>query len=79
MGGKIRAAYKMSLLGKEMAQLSETLTASEVIVKTEQAYALVIKAKEMKTVADTYHAVLTELKRTWKVPINTDSNPRTMC
>ena len=34
MGGKIRAAYKMSLLGKEMAQLSETLTASEVIVKS---------------------------------------------
>ena len=46
MGGKIRAAYKMSLLGKEMAQLSETLTASEVIVKTDQAYAQVIKAKE---------------------------------
>ena len=57
MGGKIRAAYKMSLLGKEMAQLSETLTASEVIVKTEQAYAQVIKAKEMKKVADKYSAV----------------------
>lgn len=63
MGGKIRAAYKMSLLGKEMAQLSETLTASEVIVKTEQAYAQVIKAKEMKKVADKYNAVLTELMK----------------
>lgn len=63
MGGKIRAAYKMSLLGKEMAQLSETLTASEVIVKTEQAYAQVIKAKEMKKVADKYSAVLTELMK----------------
>ena len=51
----------MFLLGKEMAQLSETLTASEVIVKTEQAYAQVIKAKEMKKVADKYNAVLTEL------------------
>ena len=79
MGGKIRAAYKMSLLGKEMAQLSETLTASEVIVKTEQAYAQVIKAKEMKKVADKYSAVLTELMKTWKTPINTDSNPRTTC
>ena len=28
MGGKIRAAYKMSLLGKEMAHLNEELTAS---------------------------------------------------
>ena len=62
MGGKIRAAYKMSLLGKEMAQMNENLTATEVIQKTDQAYALVVKAKEMKTVADAYHAVLTELK-----------------
>ena len=45
MGGKIRAAYKMSLLGKEMAQMNETLTATEVILKTDQAYALVVKAK----------------------------------
>lgn len=63
MGGKIRAAYKMSLLGKEMAQMNETLTATEVILKTDQAYALVVKAKEMKTVADTYHAVLAELQK----------------
>lgn len=61
MGGKIRAAYQMSLLGKEMAQMNETLTATEVILKTDQAYALVVKAKEMKTVADAYHAVLAEL------------------
>lgn len=46
-----------------MAQLSETLTASEVIVKTDQAYAQVIKAKEMKKVADKYNAVLVELKK----------------
>ena len=35
MGGKIRAAYKMSLLGKEMAHLNEALTTSEVILNTE--------------------------------------------
>ena len=63
MGGKIRAAYKMSLLGKEMAQMNETLTATEVIMKTDQAYALTVKAKEMKNVADKYNAVLTELKK----------------
>ena len=63
MGGKIRAAYKMSLLGKEMAQMNEKLTATEVIQQTDQAYALVVKAKEMKTVADAYHAVLTELHK----------------
>ncbi len=33
IGGEIRAAYKMSLLGKEMAQMNENLTATEVIQK----------------------------------------------
>lgn len=63
MGGKINAAYKMSLLGKEMAQMNEVLTITEVILKTDQAYALVVKAKEMKIVADKYHAVLVELQQ----------------
>lgn len=63
MGGKIRAAYRMSLLGKEMAQMNENLTAAEVIQKTDQAYALAVKAREMKKVADAYHAVLAELKK----------------
>lgn len=43
--------------------MNETLTATEVILKTDQAYALVVKAKEMKVVADAYHTVLTELKK----------------
>lgn len=61
MGGKITAAYKMSVLGKEMAQMNETLTATTVILNTDKAYAQVVKAREMKKVADKYHAVLTEL------------------
>lgn len=64
LGGKIRAAYKMSQLGKEMAQLNETLTATEVILRTEQAYAQVVKAGEMQKVATTYHALLEELQKT---------------
>lgn len=63
MGGKIRAAYKMALLGKEMAQMNETLTATEVILNTDRAYAQVVKAKEMKTVAEKYNAVLIELMK----------------
>ena len=39
MGGKIMAAYKMSVLGKEMAQMNETLTATTVILNTDKAYA----------------------------------------
>lgn len=63
MGGKIRSAYRMSLLGKEMAQINERLTATEVIVKTEEAYAQRVKAQEMKRVAEKYHALLTELMK----------------
>ncbi len=63
MGGKIRAAYKMATLGKQLAQMNETLTATEVILQTDQAYAQVVKATEMKTVADKYNAVLAELKK----------------
>ena len=61
MGGKIRAAYRMSVLGKEMAEMNEALTATEVILKTDKAYALAVKAQEMKKVADKYNAVLREL------------------
>ncbi len=63
MGGKISAAYRMAKLGSQMARMNETLTATEVILKTDQAYVMVIKAKEMKVVADKYHAVLSELKK----------------
>lgn len=63
MGGKIRAAYKMATLGTEMSQMNERLTATEVILKTDEAYAQVVKAKEMKVVADMYNAVLIELMK----------------
>ncbi len=63
MGGKIISAYKMSKLGREMARFNEALTANEVIVATDEAYALLIKAREMKKVAESYHAVLQELMK----------------
>ena len=63
MGGKILAAYKMATLGKQMAQLNENLTATEVILETDQAYALMVKAQEMNKVAESYHAVLQELMK----------------
>lgn len=63
MGGKIIAAYKMATLGKQMAQLNENLTSTEVILETDQAYALMIKAQEMNKVAQSYNAVLQELMK----------------
>lgn len=66
MGGKIRAAYKMSQLGREMAHLNEALTSSEVILNTDKAYVQLVKAKEMKKVAEKYHLLLTELSKNVK-------------
>lgn len=63
MGGKIRAAYRAARLGRQMAQMNEALTETEVILKTDQAYAQTVKAREMTVVANKYHDVLTELKK----------------
>ena len=63
MGGKIKATYKMATLGKQMAQLNENLTSTDIILETDQAYALMIKAQEMNKVAESYHAVLQELMK----------------
>lgn len=62
-GGKIRSAYKIAVLGVEMAKLSEQLTETEVIIYTEKAYASMIKAQEMQKVAELYLRTLTELLR----------------
>jgi outer membrane protein TolC len=53
----------MAILGKQMAQLNENLTATEVILEVDQAYALMVKAQEMNKVAESYRAVLQELMK----------------
>ncbi len=63
MGGKIMAANKMARLGRQLARMNETLTATEVILQTNQAYAQVVKATEMRVVAEKYGEVLAELMR----------------
>ena len=49
-----------------MAHLNEALTTSEVILNTDKAYVQLVKAKEMKKVAEKYHALLTELSKNVK-------------
>ncbi len=61
MGGKVRSAYKLAKIGRDVAGMNESLTATEVIVKTEEAYVLLVKAQQMKEVAVKYNAVLKEL------------------
>ena len=62
-GGKISTAYNMSKLGVNMASENIRLTESEVIVKTDEAYYLAIKAKELGDVARSYKTLLEELKK----------------
>lgn len=63
MGGKIRAAYRMALLGKEIALQNERLTQIDVLQQTDEAYANVVKATALKRVAQMYHKLLKELMR----------------
>ena len=60
-GGKISTAYKMSKLGVEMARDNIRLTEEEVIVKTDEAYYMAVRAKELGKVAQSYKALLDEL------------------
>jgi outer membrane protein TolC len=61
MGGKILSAYKMSQIGREMATLNSNLTRAEIIMKTDEAYWLHLKALESKKVALAFKAMVGEL------------------
>lgn len=75
-GGKITAAYRMARSGAEMAKTNERLTESEVIVETEEAYALLVKAQEMKKVAESYHDVLVQLEKNVASAVNVGMKQR---
>ena len=60
-GGKIIAANRISRLTEQMSVENERLTASEVILNTENAYVLMVKALELQKVAVKYNSLLTEL------------------
>lgn len=62
-GGKICAAYQMSKIGVNMAYENIRLTEDEVMVKTDEAYFLAVKAKEQGDVARSYKTLLEELKK----------------
>lgn len=63
-GGKITAGYRMAKTGRELAFQNKRLTESEVVVETARAYADVVRASELRQVAEVYHTLLTELMRT---------------
>lgn len=62
MGGKIRAGYAMSKLARDMALQNQRLTDAQVIVSTEEAYALLVRATELSAVAMQYDSLLLQLQ-----------------
>jgi len=63
MGGKITAGYRMNKVGLSIAQQRVRLTEQEVLLNTDQAYVLCVRAKEMGQVARSYQALLLELQK----------------
>ncbi len=61
MGGKIRASYKMADLALMMHRQGERLAETQVIQRTDEAYANVVKAKELVQVALKYQELLSTL------------------
>lgn len=63
MGGKITAAYQMGKLGHRMAKLGVRLTEDEVTIRVNEAYSLMVKAKEMTKVATKYDSLIHQIER----------------
>ncbi|MBQ9640762.1 MAG: TolC family protein [Bacteroidaceae bacterium] len=62
-GGKITAGYKMNKLGVQMAGTNVRLKESEVLLQTDEAYVLCVRAKELGEVARSYRTLLQELQK----------------
>ena len=62
-GGKIISGFKAARAGYHMAQQAERLTKTEVIVSTSEAYALLVKAGQMRQVARSYMEVVESIMK----------------
>lgn len=76
LGGKIRTGYIMSKLATEIARQNQRLSEADVIVATSQAFAAVVRAREMLAVARSYDALLAELMRTVSAAHSRGVKPR---
>ncbi|MDR2562585.1 MAG: TolC family protein [Prevotellaceae bacterium] len=63
MGGKIRSAYKMSKIGKEIADLNIKKNETEIIVETDKAYWLYVQTLELCKSAESYKKTVEEFYR----------------
>lgn len=63
MGGKVRSAFRMASIGKEMAEWNIKYSRSEVLTEAEEAYWQYVRVKEQAKATEKYQEVVTELVR----------------
>ena len=63
LGGKVRSAFRMASIGKEMADLNVKYSRAEVITEADEAYWQYLRVKEQVKAAQKYLEVVTELVR----------------
>lgn len=61
MGGKVRSAYQMAALGKEMAEMNVRYSRAEVLTEADEAYWQYLRVVELVASAEKYEAVVREL------------------
>lgn len=61
MGGKVRSAFRMATIGKEMADLNIKYSRAEVITEADEAYWQYVRVKEQAKAAESYLRVVEEL------------------
>lgn len=61
MGGKVRAAFKMASIGKEMAELNVHSSRAQVLTESDEAYWQYVRVKEQLKSAEKYLEVVSEL------------------
>lgn len=61
MGGKVRSAFKMATVGKEMAEWSLKSSRADVLVEADEAYWQYVRVREQVKVAEKYLDLVTEL------------------
>ncbi len=62
-GGRIRTALRMAREGVALAAEQRRRTEVEVVLRTSRAYADAVRARELRRVAEAFHALLVELER----------------
>lgn len=61
MGGKVRTAFKMASIGKEMAELNVHSSRAQVLTESDEAYWQYVRVKEQLKSAEKYLEVVSEL------------------